>query len=310
MGAALNSEMAEKLQRRQTKTKEQEEAEAAAEALARQQAEALAQQQTEALSQPAAAIPVVSMNNDGKGYVRGTFDYEASDEGELSFHIGDVITVLSQDDSGWWQGELNGVKGWFPSNFTEPCPAPARPAARAAPAAAALDEAIGNTKVETLTSFSRARVKGKRPPRNSTRLGAGIRTRTETNDPVPEEAAAAEEAPKVEGGRRASGSAADIPQPTFRKRPAQYRSMMPGAPGMADELQNLFNKSGKGPAKAAPAGPGARRNSGGEKPNGGLPFAVNLHSSKKQQPAAPQEPQEVIHILALFSSLTHSLSFL
>ena len=255
------------------------------------------------------------MGPDGKGYVRGTFDYEASDEGELGFHIGDIITVLSQDESGWWQGELNGAKGWFPANFTEACPAPAaaRPPARPrVPAAAAgsaggaaLDEAIGGAKVETLTSFSRARVKGKRPPRNSTRLGAGIQTRTETNDPVEDDGDAGD------GGRRASGSSADIPQPAFRKRAAQYRSMMPGGPGMADELQNLFSKGGKGQAKPTPAGPGARRNSGGEKPSGGLPFTVNLHSTKKQQPAAPppQESQEVIYFLMHFSKYYHSKLF-
>lgn len=28
--------------------------------------------------------------------------------------------VLQKDDSGWWQGELNGRVGMFPSNFVEP----------------------------------------------------------------------------------------------------------------------------------------------------------------------------------------------
>jgi hypothetical protein len=36
---------------------------------------------------------------------------------------GDVITVLAEDPSGWWKGELNGVVATFPSNFTEPCTA-------------------------------------------------------------------------------------------------------------------------------------------------------------------------------------------
>lgn len=257
------------------------------------------------------------MGPDGKGYVRGTFDYEASDAGELGFHIGDIITVLSQDDSGWWQGELNGVKGWFPANFTEACPAPTKSAvppvsvrnaslSASAPAGgtAALDEAIGNTHVETLTSFSRAKAKGRRPPRASSKLGASLKTRMETNDPVK---GGDDDDDGGLGQRRGSGSAAELQQPSFRKRPMQYRSMMPGAPGMTDELQNLFNKGGKGPAAGksqGPAGagglkphpgPGARRGSGGEKPSGGLPFSVNLHSTKKQQPQ-PQAPHSEVKI--------------
>lgn len=57
------------------------------------------------------------------------YNYEATEPNELSFHAGDTIVVLLQvgalfflshifkDDSGWWQGSLNGISGWFPSNF-------------------------------------------------------------------------------------------------------------------------------------------------------------------------------------------------
>jgi hypothetical protein len=38
------------------------------------------------------------------------------------FQVGDVITVLNQEDAGWWEGELNGVKGLFPSNYVETVP--------------------------------------------------------------------------------------------------------------------------------------------------------------------------------------------
>ena len=46
-------------------------------------------------------------------------DYDAENDDELSIKDGDVITVLTQEDEGWWEGELNGKKGWFPSNFVE-----------------------------------------------------------------------------------------------------------------------------------------------------------------------------------------------
>ncbi|KAI0070257.1 ras GEF [Panus rudis PR-1116 ss-1] len=35
----------------------------------------------------------------------------------LSFRAGQVIHVLNRDDSGWWDGELDGRRGWFPSNY-------------------------------------------------------------------------------------------------------------------------------------------------------------------------------------------------
>ncbi|KAH7885313.1 ras guanine nucleotide exchange factor domain-containing protein [Phlebopus sp. FC_14] len=35
----------------------------------------------------------------------------------LSFRAGQVIHVLNRDASGWWDGEINGQRGWFPSNY-------------------------------------------------------------------------------------------------------------------------------------------------------------------------------------------------
>jgi len=35
----------------------------------------------------------------------------------LAFRAGQVIRVLNRDPSGWWDGELDGCRGWFPSNY-------------------------------------------------------------------------------------------------------------------------------------------------------------------------------------------------
>ena len=35
----------------------------------------------------------------------------------LSFRAGENIQVLNRDPSGWWDGELDGRRGWFPSNY-------------------------------------------------------------------------------------------------------------------------------------------------------------------------------------------------
>ncbi|XP_071999804.1 CD2-associated protein isoform X3 [Engystomops pustulosus] len=50
---------------------------------------------------------------------RALYNYEATNDDELSFKEGDVIHLISKDtgDPGWWRGELNGKEGVFPDNF-------------------------------------------------------------------------------------------------------------------------------------------------------------------------------------------------
>lgn len=51
-------------------------------------------------------------------YVRALYDYNADDDRtSLSFRQGDIIEVLTRLESGWWDGMLRGVRGWFPSNY-------------------------------------------------------------------------------------------------------------------------------------------------------------------------------------------------
>lgn len=50
-------------------------------------------------------------------FVRALYDYEADDRTSLSFHQGDLIQVLTQLETGWWDGVLRNVRGWFPSNY-------------------------------------------------------------------------------------------------------------------------------------------------------------------------------------------------
>ncbi|EPQ30337.1 uncharacterized protein PFL1_01863 [Pseudozyma flocculosa PF-1] len=54
-------------------------------------------------------------------FVRALYDFESSDASSLSFRKGAVIEVLTQLESGWWDGLMdNDVRGWFPSNYVEP----------------------------------------------------------------------------------------------------------------------------------------------------------------------------------------------
>ena len=50
--------------------------------------------------------------------VRAMYDYDADDHTSLSFRRGDIIQVLNQLETGWWDGVINNkVRGWFPSNY-------------------------------------------------------------------------------------------------------------------------------------------------------------------------------------------------
>uniref|UniRef100_A0A8D3E9P3 Osteoclast-stimulating factor 1 n=1 Tax=Scophthalmus maximus TaxID=52904 RepID=A0A8D3E9P3_SCOMX len=49
--------------------------------------------------------------------VKARFPFQQTNEDELSFCKGDIISVSKQEDGGWWEGSLNGKTGWFPSNY-------------------------------------------------------------------------------------------------------------------------------------------------------------------------------------------------
>jgi len=52
-------------------------------------------------------------------YVLAMHDYipEQRNATCLGFRAGQVIRVLNRDPTGWWDGELDGSRGWFPSNY-------------------------------------------------------------------------------------------------------------------------------------------------------------------------------------------------
>jgi hypothetical protein len=60
-----------------------------------------------------------------ESYCLALYDYEATCPEELSFTEGKVIRVLRKVvhgvDDGWWEGELDGRTGLFPSLVVEEC---------------------------------------------------------------------------------------------------------------------------------------------------------------------------------------------
>jgi son of sevenless-like protein len=50
-------------------------------------------------------------------FCRAVYSFHGIDASQLSFQSGDTIEVLSQAESGWWDGLLNDRRGWIPSNY-------------------------------------------------------------------------------------------------------------------------------------------------------------------------------------------------
>ncbi|TRY92204.1 hypothetical protein DNTS_001916 [Danionella cerebrum] len=56
-------------------------------------------------------------NSNAQLVVKARFNFQQTNEDELSFSKGDIINVVRTEDGGWWEGALNGKTGWFPSNY-------------------------------------------------------------------------------------------------------------------------------------------------------------------------------------------------
>ncbi|KAK7805718.1 hypothetical protein U0070_010939 [Myodes glareolus] len=56
-------------------------------------------------------------NSSSQLVVRAKFNFQQTNEDELSFTKGDVIHVTRVEEGGWWEGTHSGRTGWFPSNY-------------------------------------------------------------------------------------------------------------------------------------------------------------------------------------------------
>ncbi|XP_006851606.1 PREDICTED: rho guanine nucleotide exchange factor 7-like [Chrysochloris asiatica] len=56
-------------------------------------------------------------NSNNQLVVRAKFNFQQTNEDELSFTKGDIIHVTRVEEGGWWEGTHNGKTGWFPSNY-------------------------------------------------------------------------------------------------------------------------------------------------------------------------------------------------
>ena len=51
------------------------------------------------------------------------YAFTAQKEKDLTFNVGDMITIEKKRQNGWWIGTLsNGKRGYFPNNYVEVMP--------------------------------------------------------------------------------------------------------------------------------------------------------------------------------------------
>ncbi|KAF0299516.1 Rho guanine nucleotide exchange factor 7 [Amphibalanus amphitrite] len=63
------------------------------------------------------------MASDRPQLVQALYSFKATNNDELTFKKGDVITLTQCDDADWWEGTLGDTTGWFPANYVKECSA-------------------------------------------------------------------------------------------------------------------------------------------------------------------------------------------
>ncbi|XP_061541157.1 LOW QUALITY PROTEIN: rho guanine nucleotide exchange factor 6 [Phycodurus eques] len=92
----------------------------------------------------------------GQLMVKARFNFKQNNEDELSFVKGDVIVVMRQEEGGWWEGNLNGKTGWFPSNYVREVKACEKPVS---PKGAQLTKSYYSVVVQDILEHEREFVK-------------------------------------------------------------------------------------------------------------------------------------------------------
>ncbi|XP_071395342.1 rho guanine nucleotide exchange factor 7a isoform X1 [Centroberyx affinis] len=77
----------------------------------------LLQNQFRSLVRLTLSITDMSENSGQQLLVKARFNFQQTNEDELTFSKGEIINVTRQEEGGWWEGMLNGKTGWFPSNY-------------------------------------------------------------------------------------------------------------------------------------------------------------------------------------------------
>ncbi|XP_071164616.1 rho guanine nucleotide exchange factor 7-like isoform X16 [Mytilus edulis] len=76
-------------------------------------------QKPELKPKPKHLLKMVEPSSQNPKRVKALHNFSGSNNDELCFNKGDIITVTQMVEGGWWEGTLNGKTGWFPNNYTK-----------------------------------------------------------------------------------------------------------------------------------------------------------------------------------------------
>ena len=79
------------------------------------------QQSTSQLNPP--SLSLLKAGSVPKETAIARYAFTAQKEKDLTFNVGDLITIEKKRQNGWWIGTLsNGKRGYFPNNYVEVMP--------------------------------------------------------------------------------------------------------------------------------------------------------------------------------------------
>jgi len=57
------------------------------------------------------------LHRDAIAAARALYSYTATDDNELTFNEGDIVSILQKYENGWYKGSFHNKIGFFPSNY-------------------------------------------------------------------------------------------------------------------------------------------------------------------------------------------------
>ncbi|XP_039711271.1 nostrin isoform X2 [Pteropus medius] len=73
-------------------------------------------------SNPSSSSTASGVAQYGNSLCKALYPFQARQDDELNLERGDIVTVHTKNEEGWWFGSLNGKKGHFPAAYVEELP--------------------------------------------------------------------------------------------------------------------------------------------------------------------------------------------
>lgn len=73
-------------------------------------------------SNPSSSCAASGVAQHGNILCKALYSFQARQDDELNLEVGDIVTIHSKEEEGWWFGSLNGKKGHFPAAYVQELP--------------------------------------------------------------------------------------------------------------------------------------------------------------------------------------------